>query len=112
MKINEIIASNSAVTSQTSRSRDLGDNKIFAVHVKFTGADVVGTLTLEASSTDIDADYTTVDGSSVAVTASANHVYNVSNAGYQFVRVRWVYTSGTGDISAIITEKENSIKGG
>jgi hypothetical protein len=43
--------------------------------------------------------------SSQAIAASGGHLYNVVKAGYRFVRLKWVYTSGTGNIKATILVK-------
>lgn len=86
---------------------DLGDDVDFSVQVYFSGSNVVGTLTLQCCVSDPTNDgFVTVDNSSQAVTASAGHVYNVTGAGYRYVNVKWVYTSGTGNIRANLTVKE------
>lgn len=112
MKTIDLIASTSAASSRVSCAVDLGDMTTFSVHVTFSGADVAGTLTLEASDTPNDADFVTVPNSTQAVTASADHVWSVTGAGYRYVRVRWVYTSGTGDIAAYFVGKELRLVGG
>jgi hypothetical protein len=109
-----------AVTAanKTTAWFDLGDGKTYSVHVVFTGADVVGTLTLEASDTTdasgnaVAADFVTVPGSSQAVTGSANHVWSVTGAGYRFVRAKFVFTSGTGTIAVYLVAKDDRIVGG
>lgn len=103
----EIMSNASAATSRTSVPFQIDDLTIYSVQVVFTGVDVVGTLTLEATNDDSDsASWTTVQNSSQAVVASANHIWNVDGAGYRWCRARWVYTSGTGNIKMNTTIKE------
>lgn len=98
----------------TSVGYDLGDLSIFSIGVDFTGGagDLVGTLTLQAANKADFSDVTTVVNSSQAVAASASHLWNVTGAGYRFIRVFWDWTSGTGNITAKLIAKETVIKGG
>lgn len=109
MKTATMIQTASAATSVTSAYYDLGDITNFSVYVDFTGADVVGTLTLECSN-DGSA-FITVTGSSQAVSTSTDHCWSVSGAGYRYLRVKWVYTSGTGNITAYFVAKETRVLG-
>jgi hypothetical protein len=104
MKTAELIPTQTAAAGITSVYYDLGDLTIYTVQVSFTGANVVGTLTLEASD-DPAVGFVTVLDTSQAVAASGGHMYNVVEAGYRFVRLKWVYTSGTGNIKATIFVK-------
>lgn len=93
---------------------DLGDLDIFACQVTFSGGggNLAGTLTLECcSDTSSTGEYTTVLNSSQNVTSSTQHTWNVQGAGYRYVRVRWVYSSGTGDANVKLTAKEMVVKG-
>ena len=112
MKSATLIATVSATPSKVSPAFDLGDLTVYGVGVAFTGADVAGTLTLESCNSGNDADFVTVANSSQAVSLSADHFWSVSGAGYRYVRVRWAYTSGTGNITADINAKENRVVGG
>lgn len=103
--INQIPTLTAVTSPNVGTYFDLGDGGNFSVQVIFTGADVVGTLTLEAS--DDGTNFVTVANSSQAVTASAGHIWNVTGAGYRYVRPRWVYTSGTGTITANLFYKGN-----
>ena len=114
MKQTELLATTSAASTLTSVPYDLGDQSNFAVQVIFSGGggNLVGTLTLEASADDYPAsNFVTVAGSSQAVAASANHVWNVQDAGYRYIRAKWTYTSGTGNVRISICAKENVVKG-
>ena len=105
MKTAELIPTQTATANITSVYFDLGDLETYSVQVSFTGANVVGTLTLESCSSDPTAGFVTVLDSSQAIAASGGHLYNVVKAGYRFVRIKWVYTSGTGNIKATILVK-------
>jgi hypothetical protein len=103
----EIMANTSAAADAVSVPFQIDDLIIYSVQVIFTGVNVVGVLTLEATNDDSDAaSWTTIQNSSQAVIASANHVWNVSGAGYRWCRARWDYTSGTGNIKMNTTIKE------
>lgn len=100
-----------AVATLASSAFDLGDLTCYSIEVVFSGGatDLVGTLTLEASNDNTT--FTTVTGSSQAITASAAHMWNVVGAGYRWVRVRWTFTSGTGNMQAYLSVKENRVVG-
>lgn len=100
----------SAAGSPASGVYDLVDLKTFGVEISFSGADVVGTLTLEASVRGTN--FFTVTGSSQAISASGGHVYDVTVSGYRYVRVKFTYTSGTGNMTVYLTAKENIVKTG
>jgi len=102
------ITATSAATSVTTPPVDLGDLTNYSVDITFTGSNVVGTLTLESSV--FGTQWNTVSGSSQAVTASTNHEYTVCGASYRYFRLKWVYTSGTGNISARTFIKEMNVK--
>lgn len=90
----------------TSTYFDLGDDTDFSVQIYFGGSNVAGTLTLLACVNDPTNDgFVTVVNSSQAITSSGGHVYNVTGAGYRYAAVKWVYTSGTGNIRANLTAK-------
>lgn len=110
MQSGNIIPSQSAASSLTSVPIDLGDLKGYSVTVNFTGADVAGTLKLQARNFT-DENWVDVGSSSQAVTSSADHVWSVSEADYRYVRVSWTYSSGTGNIKANYVAKENFVKG-
>ncbi len=115
MKQSNILGPVNAASSTVSVAFDLGDLDKYAIQVVFSGGagNLVGTLTLEACA-DVEhppSNFTTVLGSSQAVTASAGHVWNVQGGAYRWVRARWVFTSGTGNITMSICAKENVIKG-
>ncbi len=110
MKDIALIASVTAAVDLDSAAFDLGDLTVFSIAVQFTGTDIIGTLTLESRNLSTDA-WVTVASSSQSITASADHIWNVSGAGYRYVRVHWDYTSGTGLISSTLIAKEIRVVG-
>lgn len=110
MKIISLITSQSAAADMFSAAYDLGDLVTFSIEVDFTGSDVAGTLTLECRDSD-SAAWKTVAGSSQSITTSIDHVWNVTGAGYRWIRVNWDYTSGTGNISSTLVAKELRVVG-
>ena len=111
MRTCNLIKTQTATTATIdSAAFDLGDLQTYSIQVDFSGADVAGTLTLE-SSYFAEGPWTTVLNSSQSVTASADHTWSVLGAGYRFVRVHWVYTSGTGNITANLVGKETRVVG-
>lgn len=102
------IATVSAASSVTTPPIDLGDLTRYSVETTFSGSNVVGTLTLESSNFGVI--WNTVSGSSQAVTASTNHIYDVVNSSYRYVRLKWTYTSGTGNIGAKTFLKEPHVR--
>lgn len=98
----------SAASSVTSGAFDLCDLNCFSVGVNFSGSNVAGTLKLMASLDNTT--YFDVASSSQAVTSSTDHVWDVTQCGYRYVKANWVYTSGTGNIDIKIFVKEPVVK--
>ncbi len=94
----------SAASDRTSGQFDLVDLLAYGVQVTFTGSDVVGTLKLQCSMDNIT--WIDITGSSQSITASSNHLWNVTASGYRYFRAVWTYTSGTGNITIIAGIKE------
>lgn len=90
-------AATSAAVDVTAGWLDLGDYTGYSIDCTLSGSNVAGTLKLECSN-----DKTTVvdvPSSSQAITSSADHIYNVSDAQYRYVRADWTATSGTGNLT-------------
>lgn len=104
-----LVATTSAAADLTTPQVDLGDLTTFSIHVAFTGTNVVGSLALESSLDNVN--WNLIADSTQAVTASTDHVWNTSGAGYRYVRVTWDYTSGTGNILIRFFAKEPLAKG-
>ena len=103
----ELVSSVDATSDVTSVQLNLGHLTTYSIQVNFSGGagNLAGTLTLESS---IDnSTYVTVSGSSQAVTSSGDHLWSVTDAGYRYVRAKWVYTSGTGNIDVKAILKRN-----
>ena len=112
MKTAELLAAQSGASSFTTVAYDLGDLDTFAIYVLFPGGGTLaGTLTVEASPDQTDANFVEVSGSSQAVTASTQHTWSLLGQGYRYVRVRWAYSSGAGNVQIKIQVKENVVKG-
>lgn len=104
-----LISTVDASSSVTSVPYDIGHNTVFSVQVNFSGANLVGTLSLEAS---LDKEtWVQVTDSDQAVTASADHQWSVLGAAYRYVRAKWVYTSGAGNITVKAITKRSYITG-
>lgn len=94
----------SGAADKTSNAYDLINLYRFAIQATLTGSNLVGTLKLQASldnSTWID-----VSGSSVSITASADQLWDVTAAGYRYVRAVWTYTSGAGNMTITMHIKD------
>lgn len=79
-----------------SNAQDLSFYWVFSVQAVFTGAPV-GSISLSASNDNIT--FTTIAGTTTAISAASNIMWNVENAGYKYVRVEYVKTSGTGALT-------------
>lgn len=96
----------------TSRPIWLGHICNFSIQLVFTGSPQ-GTFTLQMSNDagHIDAqskavqssgvvNWTTIAGSSQSILAAGDHSYQFENAGFQWVRVVWTFSSGTGNLTS------------
>jgi hypothetical protein len=102
-----------ASTNQVSNQIALGDLDRYSIEVQFSDAASAGTLSLECRNEDLSTtEWKTVLNSSQVVAAGAAHMWNVEDAQYQFVRVRWVRTAGAGVMRAYAVVKENRVKEG
>lgn len=102
--IQQTIGPQSAAANYTSPKFDLGENESYSVQVNFTGADVAGTLVLQASNDGQK--WVDITSTSTNVTASATQLYSEGSAQWLYVRLKWTYTSGTGNLSAIMLAKQ------
>lgn len=100
----------SAAVNITTARYDLQDLTAFSVACVFSGGagNLAGTLILQASLDDVT--YFTVNNSSISVTSSANQYYDVTKAGYRYIRANWAATSGTGNLTVNIHIKENQVR--
>jgi hypothetical protein len=102
----ELIPSKPANSSTTSVYYDLVDITKFSIQVFFTGTNLEGVLVLQASNEPANG-FVDVDGSSKNVTYSENHMWDVTEIGFRYVRVKWTYSTGSGNIySSLFTKKD------
>lgn len=110
MKTAKLFDAVSAASDRNSVWYDLSNERGYSIAVQFTGTDVIGTLSLDAAVGDDDPNivspvYAQITNSSTSITASSDVVYAVSDAEYRWVRIVWDYTSGTGNMTAIVQVK-------
>lgn len=106
MKTANLIKTVSGAGDVTSAAFQLGDFQSCSIDVVFSGSDLAGSLSLEGSNDETGASgFITISGSTTAVTAATDVMYNVTSAEYRWIRVFWDYTSGTGNITANILVK-------
>jgi hypothetical protein len=99
----KIVNSGNMAASITSDIYTIAGRKVYAIHAIYTGSPV-GTLTLEASNDG--STWATVTGSSTAVSGASNTFFNVADAGYEMVRLKYTLASGTGTLNAYASYKE------
>jgi hypothetical protein len=109
MKTYQLISAANAAVNQTSVPIRLADLTTYSVQVTFSSGTLNGTLALEVSNDATN--YSALAGSSQAVSSGVSHLWTVNNAGYDYVRVTWTATSGTGTLSATAFLKEFVVKG-
>lgn len=112
----EILLANAvnAGSDKQSGTMILDDLTNYSIHVNFSGSDLAGTLKLQAITTTAEfanSDWVDITGSSQAVTSAASNIWNVTGAGYKYVRAAWTYTSGTGNWTVTAAIKEAVVKG-
>lgn len=105
------LAQNADVTTFTvTEPLNLGDLDKYNIQVEFSSGTINGDLKLQARTISSSV-WNDVLDSDEAVVSGANHMWNVKGAAYQFVRVAWTYTSGTGTLNIFALIKENPIIG-
>lgn len=88
-------------SSTNSAVEDLSQDFGFSAQVSFTGAALNGSFKLQASNDN--SNWVDVSSSSQAVTAltgSSSVLWNIDAAYYNYVRIAWTNSSGTGTISS------------
>lgn len=109
---------NDAFLPATSAAADVRTGPIsvldygnYFIGVTFSGADLAGTLYLEASATPDFTRFWLVEAGT-AITSAADVIFNRSDVNYPYVRLFWDYTSGTGNITVDVTIRQPKIWGG
>jgi len=92
-----MLATVSAAANVTSGVLDIGDFTGYSIAAVLTGSDVAGTVSLEVSLDN--STFVTVASTSTAITSSTDTIFNISDAQYRYVRCKWVYSSGTGNLT-------------
>jgi len=106
----QMISAGDMSSSITSPGVDLQDVPLASIQAVWTGAAPVGTLILQTSgdivaTQNLVTNWSDFSGSSVAVSGNGDVMYNLANAGYRWVRIKYTRTSGTGTINAILSAK-------
>ena len=104
MRINEntLISNESMGADITSRAQALPHIFGYCVQAVWTGSPV-GTMTLEASNDGVI--WSTVDGSTEAISGAGDGIYHVTDVFYAYVRLKYTRTSGTGTLNVSINLK-------
>jgi len=97
MKVFQLAYAKDAAADFKSLPLELGDFIAASIHVKFTAtsASCSGTVSLEATDDDVGSlgpdacDWVAVASSSQAIANAASHLWNITSAGYRWVRVSW-----------------------
>lgn len=100
-----------STTSCSGTGQDVYYFDTISIQAVFSGTPV-GTFKLQISNDAVNAaasvtnwsDYT---GSSTSISAAGDYVWNLSSAGYRWVRVVYTKISGTGTANAYLTAKGN-----
>jgi hypothetical protein len=111
MKEYQLASGKDASVTGTSVQLDTGDMKELAIQISFSSASLNGTLQLQASCDNATYFDISDSGASYTVSSGAGHMFNVSGAGYRYIRAKWTPSSGTGTWTALATLKEVTIKG-
>jgi hypothetical protein len=104
-----ITAGDMSAATINSAGQDIQNVPLGAIHAVWTGAPV-GTIIVQASA-DLTStaasvvNWTTVSGSTVAVSGAGDVMINFSNVGYKWMRLQYTKTSGTGTLNAILDTK-------
>lgn len=110
-----LTACDMSTTSCISKGIDLNQLNLASMQAYYTGSPV-GTLKVQVSTDNVPVGlgsdpasnvthWTDYTGSSVAISAAGNELYNMSFIGYRWARLIYTKTSGTGSISAVLTGK-------
>lgn len=100
---NQKVINGAAMTANiSSGAQNIQECTHFAVQSTWSGTSPVGSLTVQASNDGINWD--TVDTFAVS-TNSGTHVYNSPLVGYVYTQVNYTFTSGTGTLTSLLSQK-------
>jgi hypothetical protein len=94
--LNKLLLTSGATvsTSLTSDPLQLDGNTEYSIQAVYAGgSSPTGTLKLQVSNDN--STFTDLDGSSVAITATGDHLWSVTGANYGWVRLVYTRSSGT-----------------
>ena len=99
-------------SNQLSVWYDVGNERGYSISCQASGATLAGDYVLEASTEETDPNlladpvFAQISSSSTSISNSDDVIFAVSDAEYRWVRLRWTYTSGAGNITSKIQVKE------
>lgn len=102
--ITQSIGASPAASFIYSGPFSIGEAESYSVQINFSGSDVAGTLVLQASNDAIN--WVDNVSTSTAITASASALFSEGSAQWLYLRVKWTYTSGTGNLSGLVVAKQ------
>lgn len=94
--------SGNMIANITSLPANINEVVSYSVQAVFTGSPV-GNIELQASNDGVN--FTLIPESYAAVTGAGSYLINVELPAYSFVQVVYIFTSGTGSMTAIINTK-------
>lgn len=99
----KLLSNGSLSADLTSPSQQLTQMAMCSIQASWTGTAEVGSLRLQISNDNIIwSDYT---GSGLAVNGDGNFLWNILSIGFQCIRVKYSYTSGTGLLDITVSGK-------
>ena len=109
-------AGDMSTATLSSTGVDMNQIVLASIQAVMTGSPV-GVLTLEVSNDIVKINpavanqganvvtWTTYTGSAVSVSASGDFLWNLSEIGYRWLRLKYTKTSGTGSLTAVMSGK-------
>lgn len=108
MRVNEypsLVTNGSMGADITSSAMPVTQGQIAAIQAVWTGGSALGTLTLRISNDNVTySDYT---GSATAVSGAGDFLWNLISCGFNYVKVKYTRTSGTGTLNVTSSYKGN-----
>lgn len=108
--ITQIMTNASLGASVNSSVVDLNQINLLSVQAIWTGGTAAGTLNIQVSNDNVQkisdiTNWTDYTGSSTTIAGAGDILYNMTFAGYRWMRLHFVRTSGTGTINATMSGK-------
>lgn len=105
--VKQVVATTDGSSSFESSSFDISKLDKFAIQVKHDGT-LDGTVSIQGCVSEADG-FDDVTGMSKAITTAGTKIFDFPyGTGLTKLRIKWVRTSGTGNISAKINEYDNA----